>query len=93
MRRNSYLVPGRLQLISSYNVRVKWLHIDVPDGAAGESPHLGFVFESSSNLKKIGERANIRQATVEEIHRLLTYKHHSTNIKQISMHTSELRRQ
>lgn len=52
MRRNSHLVPSHLQLICSYNVRVKWLHVDVPDGAAGKSPHLGFVFESSSNLKK-----------------------------------------
>ena len=37
---------------STHNVRVEGLHIDVPDGAAGEGPHLGFMFESSSDLKK-----------------------------------------
>lgn len=36
---------------NTYNVRIKWLHIDVSDGAAGERPHLGFVFESSSDLQ------------------------------------------
>lgn len=35
---------------NTYNVWIKWLHIDVSDGAAGERPHLGFVFKSSSDL-------------------------------------------
>lgn len=38
-------------LVSIHNVRVEWLHIDVSDGAAGKRPHLGFVFESSSDLR------------------------------------------
>lgn len=37
---------------NTHNVRVEWLHIDVSDGAAGKRPHLGFVFESSSDLQK-----------------------------------------
>lgn len=50
MRSNSHPAPGRLQVIGSYNVRVVRLHVDVPDGAAGKSPHLGFVFKGSSDL-------------------------------------------
>lgn len=37
---------------STHYVRVERLHIDVSDGAAGKRPHLGFVFESSSDLQR-----------------------------------------
>lgn len=38
-------------LVPVHNIWIKWLHIDVADGAAGKRPHLGFVFESSSDLR------------------------------------------
>lgn len=38
---------------STHNIRVERLYIDVSGGAASERPHLGFVFESSSDLQKL----------------------------------------
>lgn len=58
-----------------HNVRVKWLHIDVPDGAAGESPHLGFVFESSSNLR-------VEEAVKQEDKETLQRVEYSKNIQE-----------
>lgn len=39
-------------MIRTHYVRVEGLHINISDGAAGKRPHLGFVFESSSDLQK-----------------------------------------
>ena len=36
----------------THNVGVEGLDVDVADGAAGEGPHLCFVFEGSSDLKE-----------------------------------------
>ena len=41
---------GKTLNISTHNIRVELFHIDVSDGAAGKRPHLGFVFECSSDL-------------------------------------------
>ena len=38
--------------MNTHNIRVEGLHIYVSDGAAGQRPHLGFVFEGSSDLQK-----------------------------------------
>lgn len=65
---------GQLQLLfekvssDTHNVRVEWLHIDVADGAAGKRPHLGFVFESSSDLQK--HKCQIRYALQPRISQL-----------------------
>ena len=36
----------------THNVGVEGLDVDVADGAAGEGPHLSFVFEGSSDLQE-----------------------------------------
>lgn len=54
---------GRLSVVSHYgsngsthDVGVQRLHVDVPYGAAGQSPHLGFVFERRPDLQGETER-------------------------------------
>lgn len=70
-----HLGGGPALLVAVHNVRVKWLHIDVPDGAAGESPHLGFVFESSSNLR-------VEQAVKQEDKETLQRVEYRKNIEE-----------
>lgn len=45
--------------ISTHNIRVELFHIDVSDGAAGKRPHLGFVFECSSDLQQEVEQVKM----------------------------------